>query len=49
MTSPDSGTRLEAIYAAYTACAPPVHARVLGKILFAKMLNAVFPKQSEYR
>ena len=30
----DSGTKLEALYTAYTSCAPPVHAKILGKILF---------------
>ncbi len=39
----DAGTKLEVLYAAYTAAQPPVHAKVLGKILFGKMLNAVFP------
>jgi len=33
----DSGTMLEAIYAAYTTSAPHVHARFLGEILFGKM------------
>jgi hypothetical protein len=39
----DSGTKLEALYAAYAACVPPVHIKVLGRNTFAKMLNAVFP------
>ena len=39
----DTGTKLEALYSAYASAAPPVHARLLGKILFGKMLNAVFP------
>ena len=39
----DSGTKLEALYTAYTSSAPPVHAKLLGKILFGKMLNAIFP------
>jgi hypothetical protein len=39
----DSGTKLEAIYASYTTAEPPVHSRLLGKILFAKMLNVVYP------
>ncbi len=34
---------LEALYTAYTTVQPPVHAKVLGKILFGKMLNTVFP------
>jgi hypothetical protein len=39
----DSGTKLETLYASYAACVPPVHAKVLGKILFAKLLNSIFP------
>jgi hypothetical protein len=39
----DSGTKLEALYTAYATTVPPVHAKVLGKILFGKMLNAIFP------
>ncbi len=45
----DSGTKLEVLYAAYTLAAPPVHAKVLGKILFGKMLNAVFPNIGPHR
>ena len=45
----DSGTRLDAIYAAYTTAQPPVHAKVLGKILFGKMLNTVFPNIGPHR
>jgi hypothetical protein len=39
----DKGTKLEPLYTAYATSAPPVHAKPLGKILFAKMLNSVFP------
>jgi phage/plasmid-associated DNA primase len=39
----DTGTKLEALYAAYTACMPPVHAKVLGRNTFGKMLSAVWP------
>ena len=35
----DTGTKLEALYGAYVAASPPVHAKVLGKILFGKMLR----------
>jgi hypothetical protein len=38
----DSGTKLEALYAAYSSNAPPVHARVLGRNTFAQMLNSVY-------
>ena len=39
----DTGTKLEALYAAYTTAAPPVHAKLLGRNKFARMLNAVYP------
>ena len=39
----DTGTKLEALHAAYTTASPPVHRRLLGKILFGKMLNGVYP------
>jgi hypothetical protein len=45
----DSGTKLEALYAAYTAAQPPVHTKLLGKILFGKMLNAVFPNVGPHK
>ena len=38
----DSGTKLEALYTAYTSAQPPVHAKLLGKIKFGKMLGAVY-------
>jgi hypothetical protein len=37
------GASLEALYASYTTGEPPVHSKLLGKILFAKMLNVVYP------
>ena len=45
----DTGTKLEALYSAYTSAAPPVHARVLGRNKFAKMLSAVFPNVGPHR
>jgi hypothetical protein len=46
----DTGTKLEALYAAYTACMPPVHTKVLGRNTFGKMLNAVYwPAQKRSR
>ena len=39
----DAGIKLETLYVAYTTCVPPIHQKVLGKILFGKMLNAVYP------
>ena len=45
----DSGTKLEALYTAYTSCVPSVHAKLLGKILFAKMLNVVYPNVGPHR
>ena len=38
----DTGTKLEALFAAYTSAAPPVHERRLGKILFSKMLQGIY-------
>jgi hypothetical protein len=37
----DTGTKLEAIYTAYTTASPPVHTRVLGRNTFAHMLNGL--------
>jgi len=45
----DSGTKLEALYAAYTTAVPSVHTKLLGRNKFAKMLNAVFPNIGPYR
>ncbi len=39
----DSGTKLEALYTAYTTAAPPVHSKVLGRNTFAGMLSAIYP------
>jgi hypothetical protein len=38
----DTGTKLEVLYAAYTMCAPPVHAKVIGRNTFAHMLNSIY-------
>jgi hypothetical protein len=45
----DTGTKLEALYSAYVSTAPPVHTKLLGKILFGKMLNAVFPNVGPHK
>ena len=45
----DTGTKLEALHAAYTAANPPVHQRPLGKIKFAQMLSAVYPGIGPHR
>jgi hypothetical protein len=45
----DSGSKLEALYTAYTTASPPVHSKLLGKILFAKMLNVVYPNVGPHR
>ncbi len=39
----DTGTKLERLFASYTSAAPPVHQRQLGKILFCKMLQGIYP------
>jgi hypothetical protein len=38
----DSGTKLETIYAAYTTAVPPVHAKMMGRNNFAKVLGATY-------
>lgn len=38
----DSGSKLDALFGAYTAASPPVHSKPLGKILFGKMLSACY-------
>ena len=45
----DKGTKLEALYSAYTTAVPSVHTKLLGRNTFAKMLNAVFPNIGPYR
>ena len=45
----DTGTKLEALYSAYTATVPPVHTRLLGRNTFGKMLNAICPGVGPYR
>ena len=39
----DTGTKLDVLYSAYTASSPPVHQKQLGKILFGKMIQGVYP------
>jgi len=38
----DTGTKLGALYAAYTAAVPPVHAKLLGRNMFAQMLERMY-------
>ena len=45
----DSGTKLETLYAAYTATSPPVHAKMLGRNKFAAMLSAVYRNVGPHR
>ena len=45
----DTCTKLETLYAAYTACTPPVHSKMLGKTTFGKMLNAVYPNVGPHK
>ena len=44
-----NGTKLEDLYAAYTAMAPPVHTKVLGRNHFAKMLESIYPGIGPHR
>ena len=43
LSEKDTGTKLDVLYTAYTTCAPPIHVKVLGKILFARMLIEICP------
>ena len=45
----DTGTKLEALYAAYVSTAPPVHATILGKIKFAQLLGVVYTGVGPHR
>jgi hypothetical protein len=38
----DTGTKLEALHSAYVSANPPVHMKMLGKILFANMIKALY-------
>ena len=38
----DTGTKLEALFSAYTAASPPVHQKPLGRNKFAQLLSAVY-------
>ena len=39
----DTGTKLDALYTAYTTAVPPVHDRMLGRNKFAQQLNSAYP------
>ena len=45
----DTGTKLEALYAAYWSSVPPVHSKLLGRNKFAAMLSAVYPNIGPHR
>jgi hypothetical protein len=56
----DTGTKLNVLYTAYTTCVPPVHQKplgrnkfkndfILGKILFGKMLNEIYPNVGPHK
>ena len=45
----DTGTKLEALYTAYTSCVPAVHAKLLGKIKLAQLLGVVYPNIGPHR
>ena len=40
----DTGIKLEALYGAYTSATPSVHAKILGRNTFAKILGAAYPR-----
>ena len=45
----DTGTKLEALYSAYTTATPPVHQKILGRNKFAQMMNSVYPGIGPHR
>ncbi len=45
----DSGSKLEALYTAYATASPPVHTKLLGKILFGRMMNGIYAHVGPYR
>jgi len=45
----DSGTKLEALFGAYTTATPPIHQKLLGRNKFAAMLNAVYHNIGPHR
>ena len=45
----DTGTKLEALYAAYTSASPPIHQKVLGRNKLAAMLGAVYAGVGPHR
>jgi len=45
----DTGTKLEALYTAYTSEVPAVHQKTLGRNKFAAMLNAVYQNVGPHR
>ena len=45
----DTGTKLEALFGAYTTATPPIHQKLLGRNKFAAMLAAVYPGIGPHR
>ena len=45
----DTGTKLEVLYAAYVAAAPPVHVKALGRNTFAKLLGSIYPNVGPHK
>jgi hypothetical protein len=45
----DTGTKLEALYTAYLAAAPPVHAKALGRNTFSKLLSSIYPNVGPHK
>jgi len=45
----DTGTKLEALFGAYTSANPPVHQKSLGRNKFAQLLSAVYPGIGPHR
>ena len=49
LSEKDTGSKLDVLFTAYVTCVTPIHAKVLGKILFGKMLNAIYPNIGPHR
>ena len=45
----DTGSKLEALHPTYATAVPQVHAKLMGKTTFGKMLSAVYPGVGPHR
>ena len=45
----DTGTKLEAVFGAYSTSSPSVHQKLLGRNKFAQMMNSIYPGIGPHR